>query len=187
MPVSKLSASQLTQDGKLLYEMGRLDEAKVKLSAALAADSNNVAAKYYLGLIQSNQPTFYVGNDARKQIVQKLSAIRLEKMTFDAVPLGDVLRWLSGEARLRDPERKGINFIITPGASDGTNEVAMLLITIHPALTNLTLGDALDAVLLLAPKPIKYSIQDFAVVFSARQTTTELFSRTFKVDANSYS
>ncbi len=44
--------STLVQDGKLLYEMGKLDEAEAKLKNALSQNPNNAAALYYLKLVQ---------------------------------------------------------------------------------------------------------------------------------------
>ena len=48
----KTQAATLVQDGKLLYEMGKLEEADVKLSEALKLDPDNEAAFYYLNLVQ---------------------------------------------------------------------------------------------------------------------------------------
>ena len=47
----KVKASTLVQDGKLLYEMGKLDEADAKLKLALKQDPHNEAALYYLNLV----------------------------------------------------------------------------------------------------------------------------------------
>ena len=47
----ELKASTLTHDGKLLYEMGKLDEADAKLKLALKKDPHNEAALYYLNLV----------------------------------------------------------------------------------------------------------------------------------------
>jgi len=48
---SKSRAAQLVQDGKLYYEMGKLDEAEVKLRQARKEDPENDAAWYYLNLV----------------------------------------------------------------------------------------------------------------------------------------
>jgi|GEM_PF-608015 len=50
--LSTKEISQLVQDGKLLYQLGKIDEAEPKLQAALAKDPNNQAAKYYMNLIK---------------------------------------------------------------------------------------------------------------------------------------
>ena len=46
------SVSAFIQDGKLLYEMGKLDEAEAKLVQASDQEPNNQAAVYYLNLVE---------------------------------------------------------------------------------------------------------------------------------------
>ncbi len=89
----------------------------------------------------------------------------------------------------------GINFLINPDA-DKPNppfasatpgsvvDVGNILIKLN--LTDVRLADLLDAILLVADKPIKYSIQDYGVVFSAYNPTNNngLYMRTFKVGTN---
>ena len=48
----KTEAGTLVQDGKLLYEMGKLEEADAKLSEALKLDPDNAGAYYYLNIIK---------------------------------------------------------------------------------------------------------------------------------------
>ena len=43
----KTDADTLVRDGQLLYEMGKLEEADVKLHQALKLDPNNQGAFYY--------------------------------------------------------------------------------------------------------------------------------------------
>ena len=190
----------------------------------------------------------------RQAIMAKLDKIRLESVSFDGLPLSEVLKQLSEQCRLRDPERKGINFLINnnpdlsgqpvagpttglgvggaggiggiggaaggfpgggaPGvaaapvaapnidpntglpiapaageaaqAGSEQQDVGSYIIKI-PSLTDVRLADILDAIVLVADHPIKYSIQDFAVVFSAKgPETPQLFMRTFKVDPNTF-
>src|ERR1039458_8184817 len=47
----KVKASTLVHDGKLLFEMDKLDEAESKLKMALRQDPHNEAALYYLNLV----------------------------------------------------------------------------------------------------------------------------------------
>lgn len=277
LAAQKTDAATLVQDGKLLYEMGKLDEAEAKLTAAQKLDPDNRAAYYYLNLIQQAKyvrenaqhtvdtqqrmadvekqwvlptsktslpvPNPYATNNlvytgpGRQAIIQKLDKIRLDNVSYEGLPLSEVLRNLSEQSKLRDPERKGINFLINPnpdksgppvaastqggqfgggGGFPGAGAVPGAATAIDPAtglpipttpaagnneepvdvggftvkipsLTDVRLADVLDAVVLVCDHPIKYSIQDFAVVFSAKGAETpQLFSRTFKVDPNTF-
>jgi type II secretory pathway component GspD/PulD (secretin)/beta-lactamase regulating signal transducer with metallopeptidase domain len=66
--------STLVQDGKLLYEMGKLDEAETKLKSALGQDSNNAAALYYLNLAQNAS-----GEEKRREQAAKSKLVEVEK------------------------------------------------------------------------------------------------------------
>ncbi len=274
----KVDASTLVQDGKLFYEMGKLEDAEAKLNEALILNPDNPAAYYYLNLIQQAKyarevalhtvdtqkrmamvekqwilptsknalpvPNPYATNNVvytgpgRQSIIAKLDHIRLDTVSYDGLPLSEVLRNLSEQSRLRDPERKGINFLINPNPDQsgqaiaapaatglgggfggagfgapgaaapaidpatglpqaaaapagggGNNEavdVGAFIVKI-PNLSDVRLADVLDAIILVADHPVKYSVQDFAVVFSAKgPETPQLFSRTFKVDPNTF-
>jgi tetratricopeptide (TPR) repeat protein len=172
----------------------------------------------------------------RQTIIAKLDHLRFEETSpYDGVPLGTVLSELSKLSKLRDPERKGINFLInnnpdlsgaaiaaptavgipgfpggaapgagaaldpntglpaapaagTTGATGGEQQDIGTSIIIHlPSLTDVRFADVLDAIVLVANPPIKYSIQDFAIVFSAKGAETpQLFMRTFRVDPNTF-
>jgi general secretion pathway protein D len=151
----------------------------------------------------------------RQAILSKLDRIRLETVgPWDNLPLSEVIRILSEEARKRDPEKKGINFIINPHAEapsqpvlgaqvidpttglpvttfptapEETVDVGSINIRIDPPLTDLRLADVLDAIVKVAEKPIKYSIEDYAIMFSQRgPETAQLYTRTFKVDPNTF-
>ena len=50
----------------------------------------------------------------RQAIIAKLDRIRLDNVSFDGIPLSEVLRNLQEQSRLRDPDRKGICFLINP-------------------------------------------------------------------------
>lgn len=273
----KTDAATLVQDGKLLYEMGKLDEAEIKLHEAVKLNPDNSAAYYYLNLIQQAKfaresaqhtvdtqhrmaevekkwvlptsknnlpvPNPYATNTmvwtgpGRQAIIAKLDKIHLDNVSYDGLPLSEVLRNLSEQSKLRDPERKGVNFLINPnpdqsgqpvaaattgglggayggygavpgaaapaidpttglpattplpaagGSSAEAVDVGSFIVKI-PSLSDVRLADVLDAIVMVSDHPVKYSVQDFAVVFSAKgPETPQLFSRTFKVDPNTF-
>ena len=52
---SKIKSGQLVQDGRLLFEMGKLDMAEQKLKDAVKLDPSNKAAFYYFDLIKEKR------------------------------------------------------------------------------------------------------------------------------------
>lgn len=245
----KTTNSTLVQDGKLLWEMGKLEEAAEKLTLATKVDPANRAAYYYLSLVQEARyaeearktgvknkqkmvdvqqgwndpvkrdllptPNPWAGTNlvftgsGRQAIVSKLNRIELNEIFFDGIPLSEVVKFLNDEARKRDPEKKGINFIVNSAidAPAPTQQVAVdpntgatinvpppdpldvnsVNIKINPPLTNIRLADALDAITQVADKPIKYSISDYAIIFTQkRPEAAQLISRTFKVNPNTF-
>ncbi|MGN6553356.1 MAG: hypothetical protein ACTHLW_06505 [Verrucomicrobiota bacterium] len=66
-------------------------------------------------------------------------------------------------------------------------DINSVSIKINPALTDVRLADVLEAIITVADHPIKYSLTDYAVVFSLKgPETPELHMRTFKVDPNTF-
>ncbi len=140
----------------------------------------------------------------RQNILDKLDRIRLPWVAYDRVSFTNVVRDLSQQARTHDPAGRGVNFIVNPNVPPPTNtvidqstgdplpvsplDIVSMPITINPPLTNVRLGDALDAVVKAADKPIQYSIEDYALVFSpkAERVAEPLFVRSFKVDTNTF-
>jgi type II secretory pathway component GspD/PulD (secretin)/tetratricopeptide (TPR) repeat protein len=248
----KVKASTLVRDGKLFYEMSKLDEADAKLKQALQIDPHNEAALYYLNLVSEAKfaqaakahevtmrqdiraveqawanpvsrellpkPNLYARTNlvhtgqGRQAIITKLDRIRFDSWppSSDGLPLGEVIISLSHQSKERDPEKRGVNFLLsqnvdsgganTPAASqlgpDGNPlpsapaeqvDMSAIGIKIAPALTDIRLADVLDAIVKVADRPIKYSIEDYAIVFSLRgRETVPLYVRTFKVDANTF-
>lgn len=72
----KAEINTMVQDGKLLYEMRMLDEAKSKLKQAIKMDPSHRPAYYYLSLIQEAQ----YGDAARKRdLMQKERLVDVER------------------------------------------------------------------------------------------------------------
>ena len=148
----RVKASTLVHDGKLLFEMDKLDEAEAKLKMALKQDPHNEAGLYYLNLVSEAKytratklhevtmrqdiraveqawanpisremlpvPNQYAKTNlvhtgqGRQTIITKLDRIRLDKVQYDGLPLGEVINSLNDEAKKRDPEKRGINFLL---------------------------------------------------------------------------
>ena len=114
----------------------------------------------------------------RQIIVSKLDRIRLDEVkTMDNLPLSEVVKWLDDQAKRRDPEGRGINFIIAPNADTGaggpagpvgtdpatglpmapqgaeTVDMNTIGIRISPALHDIRLADFLDIIVKVADKP----------------------------------
>jgi len=258
----KVNAGTLTQDGKLFYELGKLDEAESRLKEALAIDPQNRGARYYLDLVRETRsqdanygresysrdaqvvvekawnlpiPAWEEGTSranlpipnpfartnlnytgtGRQIIMNKLDRIHLDSVIYDGLPLGEVIRVLNDEAKKRDPEKRGINFLLNPNQQassavfspvatqfdpvtglpitapptslDEETDLSGVLIKINPPLTNLRLADVLDAIVTVSELPIKYSVEEYAVVFSFRAPEPQpLHTREFKVDPNTF-
>ena len=221
-----MKVKTLIQDGKLLYEMGKLNEAEVKLRQAVREDPQNQVASYYLNLVkearhsptriqpkvhpspgsQAKTNTVHIIGD-RSTVLNTLNDIRFDRVAFDGVPLSEVVQFLAEETRKRDPRQFGINFLLNspesaPGPGQGatnpaagspkagtsskTLDLAQIPITFKPPVTNVRLADVLDLIVKVAGQPIKYSIEDYAVVFSPQpsQQSPPLYVRTFKIGQN---
>ncbi len=147
----------------------------------------------------------------RQAIYAKLDRIRMDSVRYDGLPLGEVIINLSEEAKKRDPERRGINFIINPNMEAAVTpmmqqqidpatglplqtapaaepvDVSATAIKINPPLTDVRLADVLDAIVKVADRPIKYSVEDYAIVFSLKGAEVQqLHTRVIKVDPNTF-
>ena len=141
--------------------------------------------------------------DERQAILRKFNSIRLDRVSFDGLPLSEVVRRLTEETRKRDPEELGVNFTIRPVEpvkvpSEASLEPltglpkpaqldpSSIAITTKPPLTNARLADVLDAIVEGASQPIKYYIETNGVEFAARtgKETPPLYVRSVKVDPN---
>ena len=138
---------------------------------------------------EPNSPTGAGGE--RQAIMKRLESIRLETVRYDGLPLSEVVNNLRDEAKKRDPEKKGINFLLnqnpdageapaTPPPAVGPDgnllppppqeemDINAVIIKISPPLSDVRLVDVLDAVVKVAYRPIKYTVEDYGVVFSPR-------------------
>jgi type II secretory pathway component GspD/PulD (secretin)/tetratricopeptide (TPR) repeat protein len=251
----KINVSTKVQNGKLLYEMGKLKEAQKVLKEAALEDPQNQAAYYYLNLINEAEfkealnkrdvssrhslvevekdwytppnrdllpvPNLYARTNlintsrTRQAIYAKLDRIRLDNVGYDGLPLTEVIKNLNDEAIRRDPEKRGINFIVNPYTDNGaggsaptlvqqtvdpvtglpvqsaapaeTPDMNAISIRLVPPLRDVRLADILDAICKVSDRPIKYSVEDYAVVFTLKgRDPVPLYTRIIKVDPNTF-
>ncbi len=142
----------------------------------------------------------------RKLIFDKLHRIPIDNLNYTDLPLKDVLDDLSSKTLARDPDGRGINFFFsreTPaaalanpavdangnlvGAAAPADQADATSVKVQVSLKNITLDDALDAILKTADRPIKYSVLEYGIMFSLRgPETAPLEIRNFKVDGNTF-
>jgi beta-lactamase regulating signal transducer with metallopeptidase domain len=128
---------------------------------------------------------------------RKLNSLRLESISWsNGLPLSEVIRYLAEQSKLRDPDKKGIQFLFNPNVDAGMTATNAAPETENPNTINVklvmndaSLHDVLDAVVRGADHPIKYSIEDYAVVISPKPSGPQpptLEMRVFKVDTNTF-
>jgi beta-lactamase regulating signal transducer with metallopeptidase domain len=112
----------------------------------------------------------------------KLEQIILPQVAYDALPLGEVINQLIVESARRDPDKLGINFLFSgpPPSSKAIDpatglpvsgpaepvDLRSITVRITPPLKQVRLIDALDAISKVADVPIRYAIEEYAIVFS---------------------
>ena len=123
------------------------------------------------------------------QLESKLRDIVLEEVSFDNLPLSEVLKILNDESRKHGKDKRGINFLIDPNApamvampgspidpatglpmpmATEAVDVASVTIKLSMPLREVTMKDVLDAIVKVADRPIEYSLEDYGVVLSLR-------------------
>jgi len=212
----KAKVNALVQDAKLLYEMGKNRQAEAKLLKVLQEVPDDQDAAYYLNMIREArfqdaqnkgnllpQPNPHTRTNlaftskGRQAIVTKLDRIRIEEVgPWENIPLADVIKILDEQAKRRDPSKQGINFLINPNIDTGaaipsaaakTLDMGSIQVRLKPALHDLRLADVLDAIVKASDHPIKYSIEDYAVVFSLKGLkASPLYTRVIKVDPRTF-
>lgn len=204
------------QNAKLLYERGKYDAAETLLVEILKADPSNKTAPYYLDLIkearyaahekefrfrasQTPSPTPNATNSpSRQNILFKLEHIRFDEVNYRDLPLNEVLEQLRVESQKRDRGGVGVNLMFaqqaeaTNGAPSAQVDENDITINIDHPLHDVRLVDVLDTITKVAKCPltisgIKFTIEDYAVVFSPKVGEDKaLYTRVFKVDPTTF-
>jgi hypothetical protein len=138
-------------------------------AAALAADTEEKPS------IRQKASRYETG---RQRLVRRLAAIRLPVVQYDDEPLPEVINRLREELRGRDPEKRPFNFLyVKPAATPP--KLALQTATMPAALTldwdavvvrqpiplrHLTALQVLDVITKAADPPIRFAVDDYAIV-----------------------
>lgn len=123
-------------------------------------------------------------SSSSEKVRSKLVQTILAEVFYDGTPLPEVLENLSNESVKRDPDKLGLNFLISNAASNNRNQnpyvrdlldisspnavldIHKVLIRLNSPLRHLRMKDVLDVIVAVADHPIHYSIENYGVVFS---------------------
>jgi len=166
------------------------------------------------GLLPASPSNNSASGDA-SELEAKLKRIVIDTVSFERLPLSEVIQSLSEAAAKNDPDRVGLNFLIHNNSPDGSAgrpsidpatglplattseplDVGSVLVNLSLPLRHVNLKEVLDAIVKVADHPIQYSVEEYAVVFSPRAESdssipalrpTALGARTFKVNTNTF-
>ncbi|HUB66800.1 MAG TPA: hypothetical protein VL981_04880 [Candidatus Methylacidiphilales bacterium] len=119
---------------------------------------------------QAAQPTLEASTTFN--IDQKLKTIFVS-LDFDNATIDQATTYLSLKSKDADPDKRGVDFVIDPGAETTSKPITL-------TLNNVPLGEALRYVCQLAN--VKYKVENVAIsIVPSSASTDELISRTFIV------
>jgi hypothetical protein len=143
--------------------------------------------------------------DRKEAMRRRMDMIIIPELKYDGTSFPQVMKDLIDLSVRLDPFRTGINFLVEAAeptddssadpSAQSTNNLSRVTVRINPPLKQIALSDALDAISKVAEPPIKYSVEDYGVVFGVKPVHTSMTqmakardasiaTRTFKVDTN---
>ncbi len=141
----------------------------------------------------------------KSDVEAKLKSIILPEVSYDNIPIAEVVTALVKESRERDSDGVGINCLLNPSRaldpappridpSTGlplaahyteTADLDSIVIRIRPPLKNVRLYDLLEIIQNISTPPVAYSIEDYGVMLSLKSTVPDarqrIFTRWFKI------
>ena len=182
-----------------------LDRLAQSLPTSAGMPAPNPKAEADVGGMDSHEIRTGPGRNA---ILSKLHRTVLDEVVFEDLPLPAVLQYLSAQALKKDPDKQGVTFLINsnvvaaatpaPFVDPSTGQVVpapapeplvmgQITIKISPAMRQVRLIDVLEAVVKAADKPIKYTVDEYAVVISQKLADqAQLETRIFRVDPKTF-
>ena len=205
----QISRSREASSKKLLLEVER-DWSRDILDRPALAEIPRARPDWPNAYAKHQDSNLYVNtSDRRQALFRKLRTLRLPELMYDnPLPLPEVFKTLGDLIRKADLEGKGINLVLganadSPGDAGGAApgagaanlppvggepvDLNAVQIKISPPVKDVTLEEALQIICMAADKRIKYSVEDYGIVFSFKAAeTTPLHTRFFKVDPNTF-
>ena len=181
-------ASKKLVEAEALYHAGLLTEAAEKFEAILKEDPKSEAARHYLSMIQKARSSL-PATSKRALLYERLDALRLD--TFGGtLPLSAIVEKLGREIRAAVPSGGGMNFLITEKKQE-SDDLSSIVVQLEPPLRGATVRQILDAMVKGTGELIRYSVEDYAVVFtravpSLVQPAPALHTRWFKIDSKTF-
>ena len=156
--------STLLFEAKALFDAGLLAEAKAKFSEILRDDPKSEAARHYLTLIDKARTSAAAKPGPRAPVNSRLDSIRL-KSFGGTEALSAMVERLSREVRAADTSGHGVNFLVSSPAL-AIEDISSLYVQVDPPLRGATLRQILNAMVKGTGDSIRYSVEDYAVVFT---------------------
>ena len=170
-------ADRLVQEGKLDYEMGKLDEAEKLFKSALASDSENTAVKYYLGLVQAARESSKTNEIPFPARIPVASESTTTFKVDHPINLNDLKKSMLDAGVAVPPTLffdKDNGLLLVRGSNEQLALVHRLVLKLNGASTN---------EIETASKRFESSVQASS---TTDETATNLFTRIFKVDPNMF-
>lgn len=121
-------------------------------------------------LLAELKPCFAQGRPPAAQLTGaaliegKLDIIKFPMIAYDGLTMTEVVTDLVRSAKRHDPERKGVNVLLKPG-------ISQVLVKLKLPLFELSLKQSLDVIVRTSEAPIRYVVDNQAIVFEADDDT----------------
>jgi|GEM_PF-833096 len=121
-----------------------------------------------------------VWSPAQRTLLQRLDTVVFPEITYDGLPLPEVVKFLEADGRKHDPEKRGFNFLLNstgqPGDAATQVDLDVVLIHVTSVLRGLTLNQVLDVICKTADvrRPdgrsagLQFVVEDYGIVFRPR-------------------
>lgn len=148
-------------------------------SASIYAMDPALAARYGFVVPPPTAATTVSHGQPERSLNDRLESEYIDQISFDAIPLSEVVREIIDRSKKTSPTGTPINFLLSQNVKSAHDEaLGDILITVKPPLYHITLKDLLEATVRSADEPIQYEVLPFAVALSFRPESPSASSLT---------